>query len=139
MASLFKDSSAPLSIPTDRVHLGHLVVEVRSERVGHEVNTVERADVDAELARRAELAVHDRLRDVLRLDLHHEVAVLVLNARDGAVNRAHGAVDTPVLVDHELLVLAARDRVRRALDLADTAPDTRVVNEMRHGPPFMKS
>src|ERR1039458_7892550 len=110
-------------------------MEVRGERVGHEMDAVERADVDAELARRAELAVHDRLRDVPRLDLHHEVAVLVLDAGDRAVNRAHGAVDAPLLVDHELLVLAARDRVRRALDLADPATDTRVVNEMRHSSP----
>jgi hypothetical protein len=48
-------------------------VEGLLERVVDQVDAVEGADVDAELAAGAEVAVHDGLRDVARLDLLDEL------------------------------------------------------------------
>src|SRR5262249_12676209 len=102
------------------------------ERVVDQVDAVERADVDAELAARAEVPVHDGFRDVLRLDLLDEDPRVVLDAGDRAVPGADRAVDAAIGVDDEFLVLVARDRVGRALDLADPAADARLGDEMRH-------
>src|SRR5262249_18619624 len=74
------------------VHLGDLV-ECLLKRVLDQVDAVERADVDAELAAGAEVAVDDGLGDLLRLDLLDELPLLVLDARDRAVPGADRAVD----------------------------------------------
>src|SRR4029450_10239094 len=79
-------------------------------------------------------AVDDRRRDVARLDLLDELALLVLDTGDRAVSGADRAVDAAIRVDDVLLVLVTRDRVRRALDLADSAADARFGDEMRHSP-----
>src|SRR5204863_3102585 len=99
-----------------RVHLGDLV-EGLLERVVDQIDAVERADVDAELAAGAEVAVHDRLGDVAGLDLLYELPLLVLDARDRAIAGADRAVDAAVGVNDGFLVLVACDRVRGALDL----------------------
>src|SRR5205814_5829945 len=72
------------------------------------------------------------LRDLLRLDARDEVAVLVLDGVDRAVDAADGAVDAALGVDVVLPLGGAPDGVGRALDLADAAPDAFVSDEMRH-------
>src|SRR5262245_13951884 len=74
------------------VDLGDLV-ERLLERVLDQIDAVERTDVDAELATRAQVAVDDGLGDLLGLDLLDELPLLVLDARDGAVPRADRAID----------------------------------------------
>ena len=96
------------------------------------LDALERADVDAELAAGAELLDDLGLRDLLRLDARDEVAVLVLDGVDRAVDAADGAVDAALGVDVVLPLGRAPDRVRGALDLADAAPDAFVSDEMRH-------
>src|SRR5262245_20616594 len=77
----------PTGYARTRVHLGDLV-ERLLQRVLDQVDAVERTDVDAELATRAEIAVDDRLGDLLGLDLLDELALLVLDAGHRAVPRA---------------------------------------------------
>src|SRR5712692_11217987 len=87
------------------------------------VDALERADVDAKLASRAQLLDHFGLRDFPRLDARDELTVLVLDGVDRAVNAAHRAVDAALGMD---VVLAARrppDGIGGALDLADGAAD----------------
>src|SRR4029453_5389553 len=101
------------------------LVESLVQRVVDQVDAVEGADVDAELAARAEIPVHDGLGNLLRLDLLDELALLVLDAGDRAISGADRAVDAPVMVNDVLLALVARNRVRGTLDFADPAPDAR--------------
>ena len=119
----------------------HLVMaRARVRRVVFHVNAVERTNIDAELTTRA--VVHDdfRLRDLARLDARDEVAVLVLDARNGAINRAHPAVDTAFGVNDIQLFRLAADRVHRTFQLANGAADASVCDKVRHGvTPFRSS
>src|SRR5437867_2051769 len=101
-------------------------------RLDH-VDALERADVDAELASGAELLDHFGLRNVLRLYARDELAVLVLDGVDGAVNAADGAVDAPLRMNVVLAARLAPDRVRGAFDLADAAANAFIGDEVRHG------
>src|SRR5213593_4703696 len=101
-------------------------------RLDH-VDALERADVDAELASRAELLDHFSLRNVLRLYARDELAMLVLDGVDRAVDAADGAVDTPLGMNVVLAARLAPDRVRGAFDLADTAANAFIGDEVRHG------
>src|SRR5258706_5264032 len=92
-------------------------------RLDH-VDALEGADVDAELAPRAELLDDFRLGDLLRLHPRDEVAVLVLDGVDRAVDPAHRAVDAALHVNVEHATGLAPDGVRGALHFADAAPDT---------------
>ncbi len=116
-----------------RHDLGHFVVDRARERgVFLHVNAIERADVHAELA--AGAVVHDdlRLRDLARLDAGDEVAVLVLNAGNGAINGAHPAIDAAFGVNDVQLLGLSADRVHGAFQLADGAADAGVCNEICH-------
>src|SRR5206468_11900176 len=100
-------------------------------RVDH-VDALERADVDAELASRAELLDHLRLRDLLRLHARDVIAVLILDRVDRAIDAADGAVDAALGMDVVLPASSPPYRVRGALDLADAAADALVSDEMGH-------
>src|SRR6185436_19891820 len=89
------------------VHLRDLV-EGLVEGVVDQVDAVEGADVDAELAAGAEIPVHDSLGNLLRFDLLDELALLVLDAGNRAIPGADRAVDAPVVVNDVLLALVAR-------------------------------
>src|SRR5438874_2406574 len=95
----------PASDALRLLHEGDLVV------VGHRLvlrldhlDALERTDVDAELAPRAQLLDDLGLGDLFRLDARDEVAVLVLDRVDRAVDAADRAVDAALGMD---VVLAA--------------------------------
>jgi hypothetical protein len=96
------------------------------------MNTIERADVYAELA--AGAVVHDNLGlwDLAWLDAGNEVAVLVLDAGDGAIDGADPAIDAALGVDDVQFLGLPADRVDGTLQLADGAANTGVCNEIRH-------
>src|SRR5260221_9788735 len=100
-------------------------------RVDH-LDAFEGADVDAELAAGAELLDDLSLGDLLRLHAGNEIAMLVLDGIDRAVDAADRAVDAALGVDVVHAAGRAPDGVRGALHLADAATDTFVSDEMRH-------
>lgn len=116
-----------------RHDFGHLVVDrTRACGVFDHVNAIERANVHAELA--AGAVVHDdfRLRDLARLDAGDEIAVLILDAGDRAIDGTHPTIDAAFgMNDVQLLGLAA-DRVDGTLQLADRAADAGICNEICH-------
>ena len=101
-------------------------------RVFNHVNAVKRTDIDAKFA--AGTVVHDDfgLRDVLWLDTLDEIAVLVFDAGYGTENRADPAIDAVFLVNGIQLFGFAADGVDRTLQLANTAANTGVINEIGH-------
>ena len=116
-----------------RHDFGHFIVaRARVRGVFLHINAIERANVHAELAART--IVHDDLglRDLAGFDARDEVPVLVLNARDGAIDRAHPAVDAAFGVNDIQLLRPAADRVHRTFQLADRAADAGVCNEICH-------
>ena len=116
-----------------RDHFGDLVMpRARVRRVVLHVNAIERTDVHAKLAARA--IVHDdfRLRDLARLDALDEIAELILDARDRAVDRAHAAINAAFRVDDVQLFRLAADGVDGTFQLANSAADARICNEIRH-------
>src|SRR5260221_13990608 len=100
-------------------------------RVDH-LDAFEGADVDAELAAGAELLDDLSLRDLLRLHAGNEIAMLVLDGIDRAVDAADRAVDAALGVDVVHAAGRAPDGVRGALHFADATTDTFVSDEMRH-------
>src|SRR2546428_5850430 len=111
----------------DLVVIGHRLVV----RLDHG-DAFERTDVDAELTSRAELLDHLGLRNVFRLDPGDELAVLVLDGVDRAVNAAHRAVDAALRMDVVLAACRTPDRVRGALHFADRTADAFVGDEVWH-------
>src|SRR6185369_12504311 len=101
----------------DLVVVGHRLVL----RLDH-LDAFERADVDAELAPGAQLLDDLGLRNLFRLDARDEVAVLVLDGVDRAVDAADRAVDAALGMDVVLPASGAPNRVGRALYLADATP-----------------
>ncbi len=105
----------------DLLHLGQLsdvIGRIASVRRAH-LDRVEGTDVDAELAARAHLLVHQRLRDLLGLDAPDGHPAVVVDGVEGTVDTAHRAVDAQIRVDVE--DLARCDRVGGADALADRA------------------
>src|SRR4030095_13089029 len=102
------------------------------EGIVDQVDAVEGTNVDAELAARAEVPVHDGLGDVLGPHLLDQLPLLILDAGDRAVAGADRAIDAAVRMDDVLFALFCGDRVGRAFDLADPTADARVGDEMRH-------
>jgi hypothetical protein len=100
-------------------------------RVDH-ADALERADVDAELAPRAQVLDDLGFGNVLRLDPRDQLAMLVLDGVHRTVDAADRAVDAALRVDVILPLRLTPDRVRRALDLADRASDAFVSDEVGH-------
>ena len=127
------DLTKPARHALFRNDLRHLVMaRTRVRRIFLHVNAVERTDIDTKLTTRA--IVHDDLRlwDLAGLDARDEVAVLILNAGDRAIDRTHPTVDATFGVNHIQLFRPAADRVNRTLQLTDSAADAGVRNEIRH-------
>src|SRR4051812_34133295 len=101
-------------------------------RVDH-LDAFERADVDTELAPGAKLLDDLGFRDLFRLHARDEIAVLILDGVDRAVDAADRTVDAALGMDVVQAAGSPPYGVGGALHLADAATNALVGDEMRHG------
>jgi hypothetical protein len=101
-------------------------------------DTVERTDVDAELAGRTGFRIDFGFRDGQRLDLLDRLAFGVNDGLDRAMDAANTAIDAEGRIDMERGLLDARNGLGRTFHFAKGAADAGAKNGVWHGNPFQR-